>query len=215
MDVLWKRVKDEPVMFTFLGLTVAALGGGLRSLATGDKRSSQTMMRARVFFQLCTVCTLVGTVYWRAYTGEQGAMPARPRQAPIAWALHAHTPHPSPRGPTQSWAGAAPRGLPCQTTSQTSAQRTRWRFGRAGRAQQLLRSHEVFQKKNTIYRRKEHLPSCMGPSRPPRPLPPGACQWRTPGSLLRAAPWRPGCCAHQRGRRACSCPRTRAPSPGP
>jgi hypothetical protein len=73
MDILWKKVKEEPVLFTFLGLTVGALGGGLRSLATGDKRASQTMMRARVFFQLCTVCTLVGTVYWKAYTGETSA----------------------------------------------------------------------------------------------------------------------------------------------
>jgi hypothetical protein len=73
MDVLTKKVKEEPLLFTFLGLTVAALGGGLRSLATGDNRSSQTMMRARVFFQLCTVCTLVGTVYWKAYTGDTSA----------------------------------------------------------------------------------------------------------------------------------------------
>ena len=73
MDVLTKKVKEEPLLFTFLGLTVAALGGGLRSLATGDNRASQTMMRARVFFQLCTVCTLVGTVYWKAYTGDTSA----------------------------------------------------------------------------------------------------------------------------------------------
>ena len=91
MDVLCKKVKDEPVMFSFLGLTVLALGGGLRSLATGDKRSSQTMMRARVFFQLCTVCTLVGTVYWRAYTSDKGE-----RSAVLRWAV------PLQRAPTST-----------------------------------------------------------------------------------------------------------------
>jgi hypothetical protein len=96
MDVLWKKVKDEPVMFSFLGLTVLALGGGLRSLATGDKRSSQTMMRARVFFQLCTVCTLVGTVYWRAYTSDKGesrccaAQGSHPQRATMPLS-HTHT----------------------------------------------------------------------------------------------------------------------------
>ncbi len=68
------KVKEEPLVFVFLGLTCAALGGGLRTLANGDKRQSQLMMRARVFFQLCTVTTLAGTVYWKAYTGEACAL---------------------------------------------------------------------------------------------------------------------------------------------
>ena len=73
-EILWMRVKEEPLVFIFLGLTCAALGGGLRTLANGDKRQSQLMMRARVFFQLCTVTTLAGTVYWKAYTGEACAL---------------------------------------------------------------------------------------------------------------------------------------------
>ena len=73
LDMLLNKVKEEPVVFLFLGATMAALGGGLRTLATGDKRQSQLMMRARVFFQLCTVTTLAGTIYWKAYTGETRA----------------------------------------------------------------------------------------------------------------------------------------------
>lgn len=73
-EILWMKVKEEPLVFIFLGLTCAALGGGLRTLANGDKRQSQLMMRARVFFQLCTVTTLAGTVYWKAYTGEACAL---------------------------------------------------------------------------------------------------------------------------------------------
>jgi hypothetical protein len=40
------------------------------SLYSNNKKLSQTMMRARVFFQLCTVSTLIGGVYWRAYKGQ-------------------------------------------------------------------------------------------------------------------------------------------------
>lgn len=56
-----------------LGLTVLALGGGLRSLATNNKHQSQLMMRARVFFQFCTVSALVGGIYYRAYKGSLGS----------------------------------------------------------------------------------------------------------------------------------------------
>jgi hypothetical protein len=124
MDVLTKKVKEEPLLFTFLGLTVAALGGGLRSLATGDNRSSQTMMRARVFFQLCTVCTLVGTVYWKAYTGDTSAwallLPAAAAAAAAACAPRplllcrpslSHTlPYPPPRPHPASHGQEPPRG---------------------------------------------------------------------------------------------------------
>ena len=145
MDVLTKKVKEEPLLFTFLGLTVAALGGGLRSLATGDNRSSQTMMRARVFFQLCTVCTLVGTVYWKAYTGDTSAwalvLPAAaaaaaacapPPPSPVPPLPLTHSPLPSTLPtPCQSWAGAAPRAQSCPRTSPTCGHQTRWRCGRA------------------------------------------------------------------------------------
>ena len=77
MDILANKVKEEPVVFTFLGLTVAALAGGLRTLVTGDRRNSNLMMRARVFFQLCTVGTLVGTIYWKAYNNETSASQQR------------------------------------------------------------------------------------------------------------------------------------------
>ena len=118
MDVLTKKVKEEPLLFTFLGLTVAALGGGLRSLATGDNRASQTMMRARVFFQLCTVCTLVGTVYWKAYTGETSACvvgvgSVRGPRAPLylsALPLTLSLPLLTPRPPLRSHGQEPPRG---------------------------------------------------------------------------------------------------------
>lgn len=64
---LMSRVKDDPLVFIFLGATVAALTVGLRALLRADRRQSQLMMRARVGFQLCTVGALIGGVYWRAY----------------------------------------------------------------------------------------------------------------------------------------------------
>lgn len=50
---LTRKFNDSPSVFGFLGLTVGALTLGLRSLASGDKRQSQLMMRFRVFFQFC------------------------------------------------------------------------------------------------------------------------------------------------------------------
>ena len=60
------RVKREPIAFGFLALTVGALSLGLRSLHNNDKRQSQLMMRARVFFQFCTVSALLGNIYYRS-----------------------------------------------------------------------------------------------------------------------------------------------------
>lgn len=52
-----------------LGLTVLSLTGGLISLLKNDRKQSQMMMRARVFFQFGAVSSLVGGIYYRAYTG--------------------------------------------------------------------------------------------------------------------------------------------------
>ena len=71
VTVSWvDRVKREPLAFGFLALTVGALSLGLRSLHNNDKRQSQLMMRARVFFQFCTVSALLGNIYYRASQGE-------------------------------------------------------------------------------------------------------------------------------------------------
>lgn len=48
---------------------MAALTGGMVSLLRNNKKQSQFMMRARVFFQLCTVSSLVGGLYYRAALG--------------------------------------------------------------------------------------------------------------------------------------------------
>lgn len=67
ISVTWvDRVKREPLAFGFLALTVGALSLGLRSLHNNDKRQSQLMMRARVFFQFCTVTALLGNIYYRS-----------------------------------------------------------------------------------------------------------------------------------------------------
>lgn len=64
-------VKKDPAVFMFLGATVAALTVGMGAMLRNDKRRSQSMMRARVFFQMCTVGALMGGVYYRAYLGDQ------------------------------------------------------------------------------------------------------------------------------------------------
>lgn len=62
-----------------LGLTVAALTRGLGAMVAADRRQSQLMMRYRVLFQLCTVGSVVGGIYYNAYksiTAEPGAAAA-------------------------------------------------------------------------------------------------------------------------------------------
>lgn len=49
-----------PTYVCSLGLTVCALTGGMYSLMSNNKKQSQMMMRARVFFQFCTISALVG-----------------------------------------------------------------------------------------------------------------------------------------------------------
>jgi hypothetical protein len=63
-------VRPPPAVF---GLTVVALTGGLASLVRNNRQQSQLMMRARVFFQFCTVSALVGGIYSRAYQGTLNA----------------------------------------------------------------------------------------------------------------------------------------------
>ena len=70
MQKLERRVRADPAVFGFLGLTVAALTGGMVSLLRDDKRQSQLMMRARVGFQFCAILALVGGIYYRAYQGS-------------------------------------------------------------------------------------------------------------------------------------------------
>lgn len=50
---------------TVFGLTVASLTRGLGAMAQSDARMSQLMMRARVFFQLCTVGAFMGGLWYR------------------------------------------------------------------------------------------------------------------------------------------------------
>ena len=69
-----RKVKEEPVVFGFLGLTVGALMGGLRAMGRADARQSQLWMRARVFFQFCTVSALVGSIYVRAVSACAAAV---------------------------------------------------------------------------------------------------------------------------------------------
>ena len=51
---------------TVLGLTVGAFLRGMGALATADRAKSQSMMRFRVLFQLCTVGALVGGISLKA-----------------------------------------------------------------------------------------------------------------------------------------------------
>lgn len=67
-----RKVKEEPVVFAFLGLTVGALVGGLSAMGRADARQSQLWMRARVFFQFCTVSALVGSIYVQAVSACGG-----------------------------------------------------------------------------------------------------------------------------------------------
>ncbi len=76
MQKLERRVRADPAVFGFLGLTVAALTGGMVSLLRDDKRQSQLMMRARVGFQFCAILALVGGIYYRAYQGSLHASKA-------------------------------------------------------------------------------------------------------------------------------------------
>jgi hypothetical protein len=46
-----------------------ALTGGLVSLLRNDRKQSQMMMRARVFFQFCTISALVAGIYYRHAAG--------------------------------------------------------------------------------------------------------------------------------------------------
>ncbi len=79
---LERRVRADPAVFGFLGLTVAALTGGMVSLLRDDKRQSQLMMRARVGFQFCAILALVGGIYYRAYQGSlHDPRPAVPKKA--------------------------------------------------------------------------------------------------------------------------------------
>lgn len=77
-DGIKSKAKEDPLTVGFLGLTVAALIGGLGSLYTDNKRQSQIMMRARVGFQFMTVACLVGGIYWKAYKGTLGNGPRNP-----------------------------------------------------------------------------------------------------------------------------------------
>lgn len=66
------------IIFIVLGLTVLALTGGLVSLIRNDRKQSQMMMRARVFFQFCAVSSLVGGIYYRAYNGTLDQKSGKP-----------------------------------------------------------------------------------------------------------------------------------------
>jgi len=102
----WAKIKEEPVAFGFLALTVGALGLGLRSLHNNDKRQSQLMMRARVFFQFCAVSALLGNIYYRAAQHE-GAAPARRAARARARARARH--HRPPTPPRMQQKCASPR----------------------------------------------------------------------------------------------------------
>jgi hypothetical protein len=134
------KIRDEPVTFGFLGLTVAALGLGLRSLYNNDKRMSQLMMRARVFFQLCTVSALVGSLYYRAYAtdgardGMFRAALRRAATAPQCTASHCAAsrprPHCAPHEPTplpsrRAQQSAPPRRRPPRSCSSRARSPTR------------------------------------------------------------------------------------------
>ncbi len=43
--------------------------GGFHSVYTRNRKQSQMMMRARVFFQFLTVTSLVGSIYYREVSG--------------------------------------------------------------------------------------------------------------------------------------------------
>ena len=123
------KIRDEPVTFGFLGLTVAALGLGLRSLYNNDKRMSQLMMRARVFFQLCTVSALVGSLYYRAYATDGARVYFAPRcNAPRRAAPRRAAPRCNALRRTAPWPRRAPHKptlLPSRRAQQSAPPRRR------------------------------------------------------------------------------------------
>nr|XP_045607521.1 HIG1 domain family member 2A, mitochondrial-like [Procambarus clarkii] len=55
----WKKFQENPLVPVGCGLTTAALCIGLRSLSTGQRKTSQAMMRFRVLAQGFTVVALM------------------------------------------------------------------------------------------------------------------------------------------------------------
>jgi hypothetical protein len=88
LQKLERRARSDPLVFSFLGLTVAALGGGMWSLLRDNKAQSQLMMRARVGFQFSAVMALVGGIYYREYQATS-AVPSRAAQPLSAAAFEA------------------------------------------------------------------------------------------------------------------------------
>jgi len=87
LQKLERRVRSDPLVFGFLGATVAALGGGMWSLLRDNKAQSQLMMRARVGFQFSAVMALVGGIYYREYRSTNA--PPRAAQPMTAEAFEA------------------------------------------------------------------------------------------------------------------------------